>query len=236
MRPMSTPDSITDLMASADVVVVDDDLKDTYRLAKRLSSELAQAQAGTALAVLLAPLHGALDAPGDRARRMRVFLSTLDDPSIDQAETYIERLMPDEVKLPEPAVLTQLYRNVRLRVHFLEHHESWDATQVAEFSGSSAKNKAATAARWRAENRIFAVTHRAELLYPAFQFDVETRRPKDVMAPLLAMFAAHDASGWQIALWLTRRHPQLGQAPLALVDDQPDRVMGALAATYAVAV
>jgi hypothetical protein len=125
---------------------------------------------------------------------------------------------------------------VQLRVRFLEEHEAWNASQVADFSGSSAKNKAATAARWRSEGLVFAVEHRGDLLYPAFQFDLDARRPKAAMQPLLAVFAAREASGWEIALWLTHRDRRLDAAPIGLLDDAPAAVVAAAEASYEVAV
>jgi hypothetical protein len=231
---MSNPDSITDLIMTADVVATEEELKDPEQLARRLSKRLADAQPGEALALVLAPLHRLAEAPNS-SRRMRIFLSTLDDATVEQAHDYIERLMPDDIARPDPAVLTQLYRNVTLRVAFLESHETWDANQVAEFSGSTARNKAATAARWRSEGLIFAIDHRGDLLHPAFQFDVDTRRPKPVMASLLKAFGAREASGWEIALWLTRPHPALGAPPIEVLDQEPERVLAAVDATYEIA-
>jgi len=231
MRCMNPPDSITDLMTTVDVVAVeDDDLKDPVRLAHRLA-ELSPGGSGLSLALLAAPLAGA-QTLAEPARRVRAFISTVDDPVVDQANAYIERLMPPELKLPEPAVLTQLYRNVRLRVDFLEQHEAWTAAQVASFAGSTAKNTSATAARWRGDGLVFAVEHQGDLLYPAFQFDVGTRRPKETIARLLALFRDHEASEWEVALWFVQPHPRLGEPPLALLDDEPDRVVAAARSTY----
>jgi hypothetical protein len=235
MIDMSDPQIITDVITTADVVAVDEELEDADRVVARLRKRLAEAGPGDALALVLTPIHLLAETPSETVRRLRIFVSALDDGTTDQAHEYIERLMPDDVARPEPAVLTQLYRNVELRVRFLETHETWDAAEVAEFAGSTAKNKSATAARWRSDGLVFAVDYRGDLLYPAFQFDVDTRKPKPAIAELLEAFAANDASEWEIAVWLTHRHPDLGAPPIEVLDQEPERVLAALGASYEVA-
>lgn len=192
----------------------------------------APVRTGYGLAVVAVPEDVVADLPSPSGEPTPLFLATLDDPVLEAAHRHIERLMPDDLKLPEPAVLTQLYRNVRLRAAFLQQHETWTSAQVADFAGSRARNASALAGRWRTQELVFAVSYDGELRYPAFQFDLQTRRPKPVFAPLLRVFRAHDASDWEVALWLTSPSPKLGTQPLSVLDSRGDDVVAAAGAMY----
>jgi hypothetical protein len=137
---------------------------------------------------------------------------------------HIERLEPD-ITIAPPAVLLQARRNARARAEFLEEVGALTSAQVAELAGSSARNRAALANRWRREGRIFAVTYRERLLYPAFQFDGEGN-PRSLIAAVLAALPVTDP--WAVALWFVACTGQLGdRRPIDLLETAPDAVIAA---------
>ena len=73
--------------------------------------------------------------------------------------------------LSRGAVL-QAHRNSVARDALAAEFGLLSSSDVAELSGSAARNAGATAARWRAAGRIFAVTSGGKAaLFPGFQFD-----------------------------------------------------------------
>ena len=152
-------------------------------------------------------------------------LHSLDDAEM---ERLIDAAMPTLSDRPAPTVIDQARRNAEARAKFVQDYEMLDAEQVHELFGSAAKNRAALAARWRADRKIFALDYRSRLLYPAFQFD-QQGRPKGIIGKVLAMLG--DAAGpWQTAIWFTSANGWLdGKRPLDLLDSEPDRVLDAAA-------
>ena len=138
----------------------------------------------------------------------------------------IEMAMPVLSERPSPGVIYQARRNASLRAEFIRTYELLDAEQVHGLYGSSAKNRAALAARWRSDRKIFAVEHGGRLLYPAFQFD-EVGRPKAVVGRILK--ALGPATGpWQTAIWFTTPNSWLDRRkPVELLEREPDLVIDA---------
>ncbi len=232
MSNMNQAHDLTDLILGGELLATDPDVTDPQDFVKQVEARVATMTGHHALAVVSAP-RDALPALGnDASRPLRMFFSTIDDPVVDQARDYLARLMPEHVQMPQPAVLMQMLRNAKLRVAFLETHESWNASQVAQFAGSTAKNSSALAGRWRSEGQVFAVDLDNELLYPAFQFDPATRKPKPVMSRLLAVFGERGASPWEVALWMTSPRSGLDGVPLEGLDTAADAVVEAAERTY----
>ena len=98
---------------------------------------------------------------------------------------------------------------------------------VAELSGSSARNAGATAARWRAAGRIFAVTSGGKGgLFPGFQFDAGGQ-PVPVIADIFTALAVR-LDPWSLALWFTGDNPRLGGLrPVDALSGDPDAVLAA---------
>ena len=138
----------------------------------------------------------------------------------------IEMAMPVLSERASSGVIYQARRNASLRAEFVRTFELLDAEQVHALYGSSAKNRAALAARWRSDRKIFAIEHRGRLLYPAFQFD-EVGRPKAVIGRILK--ALGPATGpWQTAIWFTTPNSWLDRRrPLDLLESELDRVIDA---------
>jgi hypothetical protein len=135
--------------------------------------------------------------------------------NIDPFEALVDAMQP---MVPTMGTASQAVRNAAARRQFLAEVPTLTSGQVAEAAGSGARNKAALAARWRKERRVFAVPWGGELLYPAFQFD-EGGTPLPVVK--LVLEALGDAtSDWQTAIWFSTPSPYLPP------DDRPFRLLG----------
>jgi hypothetical protein len=139
----------------------------------------------------------------------------------------VDALSPTHV--PGPGFVAQALRNARARVEFLAEWAPLTADQVAELAGSAAGNRRATAHRWRERGSIFAVEHQQRALYPSFQFDVDTGRPKPGIATVLAQLPrALVDGGWQLAFWFTTPNDLLGwRRPADVLDADPGAVIAA---------
>jgi hypothetical protein len=124
-----------------------------------------------------------------------------------------------------PARVEQALLHSRRRNEFLEQFETLTSAQVADLSGSTAKNQAAQASRWKAQGKVFSLTHAGQELYPAFQFTAEGL-PRPVVA---AVLKANPARGWQLVRWFVANNGWLPGAarPVDLLDTQPDAVVEA---------
>lgn len=167
--------------------------------------------------VLISDDDGAVEA----ARRSdpHAVVMDLDEPF----DEVVNALMP-RGEVPGPGFLAQARRNAEARQAFLDAHGALTAEEVADFAESSAGNRRQTAHRWASDRRIFAVVHRGQTLYPGFQLDAGTRRPRSGVKTALEALPA-GMTGWALALWWDT--PVLdGEewvSPLDLIDD-PERL------------
>src|SRR5919106_2966043 len=137
----------------------------------------------------------------------------------------IERLMPERLEVPAPAVVLQARRNAEARTALLGEFGALRSAEVAELAGSRAANRAALANRWRAENRVVAVPAGDELLYPGFQFTPEGRPHQAVGAALAILRTEPGVSDWQAALWFVGANGWLGgRRPADLLNEDPRAV------------
>lgn len=131
-----------------------------------------------------------------------------------------------------PAAARQAQRNAVARQELVEEFGLYDADEVADLSGSTAANRSATASRWVAGAKIFAVTHRGARLYPSFQFGMDGQ-PRPVIAEVLKAFAPYGLDGWETALWFTTASGWLDdQRPVDLLTREPQRVVEAARQTF----
>jgi hypothetical protein len=139
----------------------------------------------------------------------------------------VDVLAPREV--PSPAWVEQARRNAEERSRFLEEFGALTSEDVAELAGSRSANRRSLAQRWRGEGRIFAVEVHGRLVYPGFQFDQETGRPKPSIARVLAgLPGSLRDGGWQLALWWDNAVDSLGwRRPVDILDEDPDAVVAA---------
>jgi hypothetical protein len=126
-----------------------------------------------------------------------------------------------------PATARQAQRNADARQELVDEFGLYDSDQVADLAGSTASNRSATASRWLAAGKIFAVNHRGARLYPGFQFGIEGH-PRPVIATVLKMFDAYGLDGWETALWFTTASGWLDdQRPVDLLTREPEQVVDA---------
>lgn len=143
-----------------------------------------------------------------------------------RVEKLVETMMPASV-MPR-AVAEQAQRNAELRTQALEQVEMLDSDQVASVVGSKARNRAAAASRLARSGKLLAVEHAGRRLFPAFQFDLETGRLREEVAPVVAALADRGVKGWSALLWMTRPSGWLGGAPpIVAIDSDATRVLAA---------
>jgi hypothetical protein len=121
----------------------------------------------------------------------------------------------------------QALLNAKFRASFLEQYPVLTSAALAELAGSTARNRAATANRWKAQGRIFSVTHEGADLFPAFQFDAQGA-PHPVIKTLLSVFEGH-RKGWEVAAWFVHPNSALPRAakPVELLDAAPEQLIEA---------
>jgi hypothetical protein len=147
-------------------------------------------------------------------------------PAGEDLDRLTEAMTP-EVTVPSPAIVLQARRNAAARTELLTEFGALTASQVAELSGSEAKNRSALAGRWRREGRLVAVEHYGAVYYPAFQFD-EEGRPRPVVESALAHLNDPNITPWQQALWFTTANGWLdGRRPVDLLVTEPEAVISA---------
>jgi hypothetical protein len=125
------------------------------------------------------------------------------------------------------AAARQAQRNARARQDLIDEFGVYDSDEVADMAGSAASNRSATASRWLASGKIFAVNHRGARLYPRFQFGTDGH-PRPVFAHVLKAFEPYGLDGWEIALWFTTATGWLDdQRPVDLLTREPEKVIEA---------
>lgn len=151
----------------------------------------------------------------------------LDLPQLDSVERIILSFMPPVAVLSSP-IADQARRNAESRTVFLIEVASLDAQGLADLAGSRAGNRRATASRWQAEGLCFSIEHEGRQLFPAFQFDALTARPRPAVAAVITELLRVGLVGWSLAQWWTTPHDILGwRRPIDDIVGAPDRVIGA---------
>lgn len=151
----------------------------------------------------------------------------LELPQLTTVERLVESFMPP-VGVVSSAVAEQARRNAAARGEFLAEFEALDAEGVADLAGSKAENRRATASRWHREGLCFAVEHEGRLVFPAFQFDPATGRPRPTVAKAMTALRSVGLGGWSLALWWATPHDVLGwRRPADVLSTEPNLVMQA---------
>lgn len=150
-----------------------------------------------------------------------------------EAAAKIRNVLAPDLETPlGEGFLIQVQRNAALASAIGREFGLYSAKTVADLAGSSASNAAATASRWRAAERIFSVDIEGKPLFPGFQFDAETYKPKPVIAEVIAAFGPAAVSGWALASWFVANNSRLRDEgrPVDLMDNDPTAVVEAAAA------
>ena len=113
---------------------------------------------------------------------------------------------------------------------FLTEFESATPRQLAELTGSQAKNMAARAYEWSKADRIFGVNDGREMRYPLFQ--LKDGRPIPAVAKVLEALRSRGFSDWEIALWFSTLNSDIGdwELPANALARAPEIVVRAAAA------
>jgi hypothetical protein len=116
------------------------------------------------------------------------------------------------------------------REHFISHYKALSATEVADETGNTAKNRSALASRWASDKKIFGVRFQNQTLYPAFQF--KDGEPISAVADILKEIPS-SFTGWDLAFFFTSPNSYLDEKlPVDLLKSKPERVV-ALAHAFA---
>jgi hypothetical protein len=141
-----------------------------------------------------------------------------------------EALPTEPIEPLEPAISDykkhEAERWATTRETFLAEHPSVTAPELAELTGSKAKNPSSRAHSWSKAGRIFSVSDGASERFPLFQ--IQEDKPLSQIAEILSILRPR-LSNWQIALWLTTPNAWVGEwrTPISLLAKQPDVVIEA---------
>ena len=141
-------------------------------------------------------------------------------------EEVLRALLPAQRLTLSPAVLQQVQRNAEAQAELADEFGLLSSSDVAEFAGSTAGNRAATANRWSSAHKVFTVEVDGTQRFPGFQFG-ENGRPRPVIADVLAAVGDR-LSGWELALWFTGSSDWLGgERPVDVLDSDSELVVEA---------
>jgi len=116
----------------------------------------------------------------------------------------LTQLLSHGVELVEPASLDQARRQAAVRITLLQT-PVYTYETLREVRGDSNASATRTAmSRARAAGKVFTVTHDANTLLPAFQFD-DTGHPRPELADLIRPLTEAGMGPWQLWAWLTQR-------------------------------
>jgi hypothetical protein len=132
-------------------------------------------------------------------------------------------MLPKLDEVPASATVLQARRSARARELLLTQWGGYTSAETGNLSGSTAKNRAATASRWKKEGKIFSVLYRGKTYFPSFQFD-DDGKAVPVVADVLSTLGRKIGS-WDLALWFTASSGWLdGERPVDLLIRKPDAV------------
>jgi len=153
---------------------------------------------------------------------------------IDQLKRHKERdatimtAMERDGETPSSAALEQLRRYAQARARYMKEVPLLLSSQVAELSGSKARNGSAKASRWKKERRIFSVRWNGVDYYPAFQFSTDGGKPLPVIQTVLEILGEKNYSEWQIAFWFWSGNGWLRDgSPMETIKSDPAAVIEA---------
>lgn len=175
-------------------------------------AELIASQSGRGGLVVLAA--------GGRSARLLEWIGTLADEDESATERLVEAMLPQRSSVSAAAAV-QAQRNAEARQELIAEFGLFDSDELAALAGSNARNRSATASRWLATGRVFAVSHHGSRLFPAFQFD-RGGQPRPVIAEVIEALEPQGFDGWEIALWFTTATGWLDDArPVDLLSEDP---------------
>jgi hypothetical protein len=128
---------------------------------------------------------------------------------------------------PTAAAMEQLRRYAQARMRYMKEVPLLRSGDVAEISGSQARNGSARASRWKKERRIFSVPWNGADYYPAFQFSPTDGEPLPAIKTILEIFG-DELTPWQTALWFWGGNGWLyDKSPMEAIQSDPQAVIEA---------
>jgi hypothetical protein len=128
---------------------------------------------------------------------------------------------------PAAAAIEQLRRYAQVRLRYMKEVPLLRSSDVAEISGSQARNGSARASRWKLEQRIFSVPWNGVDYYPAFQFARTDGQPLPAIKTILDIFGGQ-LTPWQTALWFWGGNGWLhDKSPMEMIQRDPQAVIEA---------
>jgi len=158
----------------------------------------------------------------DRRALYAIVDKLLPDVRARHLERKIEQLLDVLADTHDPMAefhTTVAADNTAIRQRFMHEVETLTSAEVAGRAGHEAKNRHQTAARWKAQARVFAVPYQGQDRFPAFQFDADGK-PLPLIKRVLEVLPANQTP-WQTAFWFVSSNSWLGgPAPRELLDDE----------------
>jgi hypothetical protein len=121
--------------------------------------------------------------------------------------------------LPDPLAdehLALFAEEREARSNFLRTYSCYSSSEIADLSGSTNKNRAQQAHRWKHEGRVLGLSvDSGKEVYPAFQFD--RRKPLKSIKALIERLSKY-REPWDIAHWMVSSNDWLsGERPIDLL-------------------
>ncbi|KAA3650454.1 MAG: hypothetical protein DWQ11_16915 [Proteobacteria bacterium] len=142
----------------------------------------------------------------------------------------LSRLIDQQVQellVERPELMAHRDTNAQIRRDFLLMHDTWTATEVADWAGSTSPNRHAIASNWKAKGQIFSVRVDQVVRYPVFQFDMGRQKPYPEMKKIISALSPTYRE-WSLAIWFVTKNPWLERkAPLDLWPQQRKAVLAA---------
>ncbi len=158
----------------------------------------------------------------DRQALYAIVDKLLPDVRARHLERKIEQLLDVLADTHDPMAefhTTVAADNTAIRQRFMHEVETLTSAEVAGRAGHEAKNRHQTAARWKAQARVFAVPYQGQDRFPTFQFDADGK-PLPLIKRVLEVLPAN-RTPWQTAFWFVSSNSWLGgPAPRELLDDE----------------
>jgi hypothetical protein len=146
-----------------------------------------------------------------------------------ERDATILAAMERDGETPSSAAMEQLRRYAQARARYMKEVPLLRSSQVADLSGSKARNGSAKASRWKKERRIFSVRWNGVDYYPAFQFSTDGGTPLPAVQTVLKILGEKHYSEWQIAFWFWSNNGCLrdARAPMDVITNDPAAVIDA---------
>lgn len=187
-----------------------------------------------------------LEVPRDVSQDFRVLIRRLIDLTSRQGVEEITREIDhlgktgpsSTLRAPEPSVRKQQGQRAdpdpspnrawaTLRHDFFQRFETATTRELADLTGSRAKNVAARSYDWTKAGRIFGINDGSEVRYPLFQ--IREGKPISQMVSILSSLRSRGFSDWEVAIWFATPNAHLDDwsMPADVLAKYPDKVIRA---------